>query len=54
VPVESLGPGVRRDDGIRNEFNALIAATMAAQMCESDSAPWGRGKAAAIVASKVD
>jgi hypothetical protein len=37
VPVESLGPGFRRDDGIRNEFNALIAATMAAKICESES-----------------
>ena len=31
--VASLGPGVRRDDGRKNEFNALIIA----KMCESDS-----------------
>jgi hypothetical protein len=29
--------GVRRDDGRKNEFNALIIAKMAAKMCESDS-----------------
>ena len=28
---------VRRDDGRENEFNALIAAKMAAKICESDS-----------------
>jgi hypothetical protein len=37
VPVDSLGPGFRRDDGIRNEFNALIAAMIAEKICESDS-----------------
>jgi hypothetical protein len=29
--------GVRRDDGRKNEFNALIIAKMAAKMCESYS-----------------
>ena len=37
VPVASLGPGVRRDDGIMNEFNVMIKAQMTTKMCESDS-----------------
>jgi hypothetical protein len=37
VPVESLGPGVRRDDGRENEFSALIIAEMAMKICRSDS-----------------
>jgi hypothetical protein len=32
-----MGPGFRRDDGRENEFNALIAAMIAAKICESDS-----------------
>jgi hypothetical protein len=37
VLVDSLGPGFRRDDGRKNEFNTLIAATTATKICESDS-----------------
>jgi len=35
--VASLGPGIRRDDGKKNEFSTLIIAKMAAKMCESNS-----------------
>jgi hypothetical protein len=40
IPVNAANfrhPGIRRDDGRENEFNALIAAKMAAKICESDS-----------------
>jgi hypothetical protein len=35
-----MGPSIH--DGRKNEFNALIAAMMAAKICESDS-PCGEG-----------
>ena len=42
VPVESLGPGVRRDDGIMNEFNVMMDAQPTTKICESESASQAR------------
>ena len=49
VPVESLGPGVRRDDGIRNEFSMMTDAYMTTEICESVSSR-GEGRIETSVA----
>jgi hypothetical protein len=44
IKICAYDSGVRRDDGRKNEFSALIIAKMAAKMCEFYSCkslePW--------------